>query len=133
MADRIVLMNAGRIEQQGRPDQLYQTPETIFAASFIGTPPMNIVPLEFLRPGQSGQMAGIRPEDLMIAPEGAQAHILSAEYLGADTLIEADLRGQSVLVRVPGQFTPTAGDRVHLQAADHHIHRFDQDTGRRIA
>ncbi len=133
MADRIVLMNGGRIEQQGRPDELYRTPATTFAASFIGTPPMNVIPLEALRPGETGRLAGIRPEDLIIAPEGAEARVLSAEYLGADTLIEADLRGHTLLVRVPGQFLPAAGDAIRVQAADQSIHHFDRETGRRIA
>lgn len=133
MADRIVLMNAGRIEQQGRPDELYRTPATTFAASFIGIPPMNVVPLDALRPHEAGILAGIRPEDVILAPDGAEARVMSAEYLGADTLIEADLRGHTLLVRVPGQCLAAAGDEIRIAAADHHIHRFDRDTGRRIA
>ena len=133
MADRIVLMNGGRIEQEGTPEDLYRRPATTFAASFIGTPPMNVLPLNVLMPSSEECLAGIRPENLAIDGFGVSARIVSAEYLGADTLVEADLTGHIVLVRVAGQFAPRTGDEIRLRADTDHIHRFDRVSGRRIA
>lgn len=133
MADRIVLMNAGRIEQEGSPEDLYRRPATTFVASFIGTPPMNVVPLHALGHTADDCLAGIRPEDLVLDDNGVAARVISAEYLGADTLIEADLSGHTILVRVPGQFIPAPGDDIRVRTQIDHIHRFDRVSGRRIA
>ncbi len=134
MADRIVLMNNGRIEQQGTPEDLYRRPATTFTASFIGTPPMNILPLSTLvAGGDEARLAGIRPEDLAIENDGVKAQIVSAEYLGADTLVEALVDQHVILVRVPGQFSSPSGSIVHVRARMDHIHQFDRTTGRRIA
>ena len=133
MADHIVLMKDGRIEQEGTPEDLYRRPATTFAASFIGTPPMNVLPLNVLRHGAEDCLAGIRPENLAIDGSGVSARIVSAEYLGADTLVEADLAGHTVLVRVAGQFALGTGDEIRLRADTDHIHRFDRASGRRIA
>lgn len=132
MADRIVLMNSGRIEQEGSPEDLYRRPATTFTATFIGTPPMNVLPLNVLQPSAEDCLAGIRPEDLSLDADGVPARVISAEYLGADTLVEADLAGHTILVRITGQFGSRIGDEIKLRAHKDHIHRFDRATGRRI-
>src|SRR6516165_11769458 len=100
MADRVILMRAGRIEQNGPPAALYERPETIFTARFIGSPPMNVLPAAMLAdcgtlaastPAQRDLAAmcfGIRPEALRIAAEGLPARVVAVEYLGGDSQIE---------------------------------------------
>ena len=85
MADRIILMNAGRIEHDGTPEELYATPRTMFSARFIGTPPMNVIPAQILAPlfqmrGQStaaldGFHIGIRPEQMRVVEQGVISHV----------------------------------------------------------
>lgn len=133
MADRIVLMNNGRIEQQGTPEELYRHPATVFTASFIGTPPMNVLPLSALFPSSNDAvLAGIRPEDISLDNNGVKATILSAEYLGADTLVEAMIGSHTVLLRVPGQFACSQGTIIRLRVHNNDIHYFDRSTGLRI-
>ncbi|MDE3122757.1 MAG: ABC transporter ATP-binding protein, partial [Paracoccaceae bacterium] len=84
MADRIVLMNAGRVEQEGTPEDIYARPASTFAARFIGSPPMNLIPAEALQAGPAGRLAGLRPEDMHLADTGVPVSVKGSEYLGAD-------------------------------------------------
>src|SRR5437588_2911610 len=87
MADHVILLRAGKIEQAGTPAELYAKPASTFAARFIGTPAMNLLPLEAVRPGEgAGRTLGIRPEHIRIANDGIAATVASAEYHGADTI-----------------------------------------------
>ena len=102
-------------EQDGAPHELYQAPATIFAARFIGTPPMNVVPAKVAAgiprlaaaapPGRSLEALalGVRPEDVRIAPDGLDARVVAAEYLGADTLIETRLGEGPFMIKVAGR------------------------------
>jgi sn-glycerol 3-phosphate transport system ATP-binding protein len=125
MADQVVLLNRGRVEQDAPPDQLYARPATTFAAAFIGTPPMNL-----LQDGAT--LRGIRPEALRLAASGLPARVISAEYLGADTVLSCDVRGQTVLARLPGRVTTAPGTEVHLAHDPADAHRFDAATGHRL-
>ena len=127
MADHVVLLREGRIEQEGSPAQLYARPATTFAARFIGTPAMNLVPLEVVCPGeQAGRTFGIRPEHIRIVSGGAgmAATVVSAEYHGADTIVTARLNGATLLVRAPGQVELAAGAPVRLGWDDSATHLF---------
>jgi sn-glycerol 3-phosphate transport system ATP-binding protein len=126
MADRVVLLNGGRIEQVGSPEDLYARPATAFTASFIGAPPMNLMKLN-----GANTMTGIRPEDMRLASEGIAARVETIEYLGADSLVAAMVAGQQVLVRVPGRAAVRANDEVHLAWDRAHEHHFDLQTGGR--
>jgi len=129
MADRVVLLRGGRIEQVGTPEDLYARPATAFTASFIGAPPMNLVKRE-------GQMLGVRPEDMRLAADSASrlsGRVESVEYLGADSLVAISSHEASILVRVPGRATSRAGDTVHVSWDPAHEHRFDASTGGRQA
>jgi sn-glycerol 3-phosphate transport system ATP-binding protein len=126
MADQVVLLRAGRIEQVGTPEDLYERPATAFTASFIGAPPMNLI-----RDGAT--TLGVRPEDVRIGEDGRGAKVESIEYLGADSLVAARHEGQVVLARVPGKPAVAAGDEVRLAWDKHHEHRFDTQTGGRTA
>ncbi len=125
MADQVVLLNRGRVEQDAAPDELYARPTTLFSAGFIGTPPMNLI-------ADGATVLGIRPEALSLAETGLPARVVSAEYLGADTVLSCDVRGQPVLARLPGRVRAAAGASVHLAYDDTATHRFDAATGRRI-
>ncbi|MFC2969498.1 ABC transporter ATP-binding protein [Acidimangrovimonas pyrenivorans] len=141
MADQVVLMNAGRIEQVAPPHDLYERPATVFAARFIGTPPMNILPAQALGPlGQRIEAAagrrlqfGIRPEALRAQPEGAlELAVTGGEYHGADALVQGRIGGAEVLMRVPGQALPAAGTALRLALVADDLHLFDADTGLRV-
>ena len=126
MADRIVLLRAGKIEQVGSPDELYTRPATAFTAGFIGAPPMNLMKLN-----GGATLTGVRPENMRLASDGLAARVESIEYLGADSLVAASSQGQSILVRVPGKTPARAGEDVRVAwdaAAEHH---FDAQTGGR--
>jgi len=126
MADRVVLLKDGRIEQVGSPEELYERPATAFTASFIGAPPMNL-----LRLNGSGTLTGVRPEDVRLADAGLEAQVESVEYLGADTLVAARAGDQVVLVRVPGRVQVRGGETVRAAWDSHDEHHFDANTGRR--
>jgi len=126
MADQVVLLRAGRIEQVGTPEDLYERPATAFTASFVGSPPMNLI-------REAGVTLGVRPEDVRVGGEGRAARVESIEYLGADSLVAARHEGQLLLARVTGRPRLAAGDEVRLAWDKHHEHRFDPQTGGRSA
>ena len=136
MADQVVLLKDGRIEQDGTPEDLYARPATAFTASFIGTPPMNLLKIA---PGGGGWMRddtaliGVRPEDIAIVPAGGlAARVESIEYLGSDSLIALSAFGQPLLVRVPRHATVNPGEELHLAWQAGSQHAFDNQTGRRL-
>ncbi|MBQ2263643.1 MAG: ABC transporter ATP-binding protein [Loktanella sp.] len=110
MADRIVVMHAGRIEQVASPRDLYAQPATMFVAGFIGTPPMNLIPRNAL-PGldapANATTIGIRPEDVTPLESGAgpqvTARVMAVEYLGADQLVTLAIEGATLLLRLTGR------------------------------
>jgi len=128
MADQVILLRSGAIEQDAPPADLYAKPATKFAASFIGTPPMNLLRL----PGENA-VVGIRPEAMRLGAHGVAARVVHAEYLGADTVLSCDIEGQSALARLPGRVDLAAGVAVHLEFDAADLHRFDPATGHRIS
>jgi sn-glycerol 3-phosphate transport system ATP-binding protein len=145
MADQVVLLRNGRIEQDAAPAALYEKPATLFAARFVGTPPMNVIPAALIpadahwaRAGVPAGRAfeslviGIRPESAHIAADGIPATVTAIEYLGADTLIETRLADQPFIVRMPGRAPATVGDNVAIRWEPAAAHWFDQSSQRRI-
>ncbi|MDR3539130.1 MAG: ABC transporter ATP-binding protein [Acetobacteraceae bacterium] len=145
MADQIVLLRDGRIEQDAPPATMYAEPATTFAASFIGTPPMNLFPLVRRAEGMvlagtdgpvlaaaiaDAAVGGIRPEHLRLAPHGIEASVAHAEYLGADTILGCRTGSATLLARLPGHVVLAPGTPVHL-ATDAAVQVFDAATGRR--
>ncbi|MFI5012331.1 MAG: ABC transporter ATP-binding protein [Hyphomicrobiales bacterium] len=129
MADKIVVLNAGRIEQYGSPLELYERPANLFVAGFIGSPRMNFVAGETAKRAGAATI-GIRPEHLRIGRdgEGWQGTVTVAEHLGSDTFLYVDAAERGTLtVRGIGELDLKAGDRVRLAADSAHLHRFDQD------
>jgi sn-glycerol 3-phosphate transport system ATP-binding protein len=138
MADQVVLLNRGRVEQAGTPRDLYARPATPFAARFIGTPPMNLVALEDGRiagsdadTGLRAATLGVRPEAIALDAQGWAATVQSAEYLGADLVLRCRVGTQDLLVRTDGRQQANAGDRVGLRWAPQDAHGFDGE-GRRM-
>ena len=130
MADQVILMREGRVEQAAAPDQLYARPATTFAARFIGTPPMNILPVDPAT-GGAGILFGIRPEDVMVADVGIPARVQSAEYLGADTVITCAYGSQTLMARVPGKAAYRSGAAIHVHWDQANLHFFDAASGAR--
>jgi sn-glycerol 3-phosphate transport system ATP-binding protein len=147
MADRIILMREGRIEQEGTPEDLYAKPATLFAAKFIGTPAMNLVRLAdgaegavirgsrepVLRGPGAGLVLGVRPEHLRLLERGGiAAEVKSAEYHGADTILEAQVGEEVVFVRALGQLRLAPGSAIRIGWDAPSIHVFDAQSGARV-
>ena len=129
MADQVVLLRAGRVEQDASPAELYAHPASRFAAGFIGTPPMNLLPAAALGPAPSAAMTvGIRPEAIRLGRSGLAARVDHAEYLGADTNLTLSLpEGRGTLVaRTPGQVALAPGDMAAVEFDEADLHFFDQ-------
>ncbi len=147
MADKVILMRNGQVEQEGTPDELYNKPETKFAASFIGTPPMSLLETrnsekgcvitgENLTPVLDGSpnntTIGIRPEHISISHEqGVLTELISADYLGADTIVSARIDNQKILIRRPGRFNVTKPVSARLNWHKKDVHIFDAVSNRR--
>ena len=148
MADTIVLLNRGGIEQNAAPVDLYENPANTFVARFIGTPPMNLLPLVagaggaviagtdgpvLLPAGCAGGMLGVRPEHIAIAQDrGVPATVQGVEYLGADSLVSCRIGSVAIAVRVAGNSGLAAGAGTRLAWAPGAQHVFDR-AGRRVA
>ncbi len=145
MADQVVLMRNGSIEQDAAPAQLYERPATIFAARFVGTPPMNVIPASLIAAHGPALAAnapagrapeslavGVRPESVRLARDGLPATVAAAEYLGADTLIETRIGTEPCIVRLPGRAGVNVGDNLRLAWDPGAAHWFDLSTQCRI-
>jgi sn-glycerol 3-phosphate transport system ATP-binding protein len=147
MADQVILMQGGRIEQDASPAELYARPATIFAARFVGTPPMNIVELAdgpggaviagsdgppvLAAPGE-GLALGLRPEAIAFTPGGGlPAAVEDVEYLGADSIVSCRAGTQRLAVRAPGRPDLAIGAVVGLAWPDDAVHVFERSSGRR--
>src|SRR6185312_5278831 len=154
MADKIVVMHDGIVEQIGTPLELYDKPANQFVAGFIGSPAMNFLkgkialngsaafegpmgvklPLGNAPAQSDGRPAvyGIRPEHFTIADDGAEAEIVVVEPTGSETQVFAKLGGEQVVAvfRERHQFSP--GDKVRLKPNPSVVHLFDETTGKRL-
>jgi len=159
LADRVVVMNGGYIEQVGTPDEVYHAPASLFVAGFIGAPTMNLVPAERSGPNQlrlpesgrvialpkpiaesaSALMLGMRPEDVDVA-QGAiapgqvdmPAIVEVVEPLGADTLVFTKMSGHPVVARVRPDVRPKPGDTIDLRFDLTRSHLFDAASGKAL-
>jgi len=129
MADRIVVLNRGNIEQVGSPLELYNRPDSLFVAGFIGSPKMNLIsgkPAEKF----DAETIGIRPEHLGISLKDGTwpAKISLAEHLGADTFLHVDAGSCGMLtVRAAGEYDAAPGAKIFLTPEPDRVHRFDKD------
>jgi multiple sugar transport system ATP-binding protein len=134
LADRIVVLEFGKIAQVGTPRELYENPANLFVAQFIGSPRMNVLAAKsapsVALPSEAISL-GIRPEHIALVAEGSgqlQGTVDVLEYLGADTfVIMACGDGEQVTVRVNGDVTLKPGDKAGLQFQPEKMHAFDQN------
>ena len=129
MADQVVLLREGRVEQDATPAAMYARPATAFAARFVGTPPMNLLHLDEVH----GRLIGVRPEDIRLADTGMQARVTAIEYLGPDTIVTCAVGPDTVAVRAPGRVELAEGKATHLTWAAAAQHVFDEASGARVA
>ena len=157
MADQVVVMREGRVEQAGSPREIYDRPSTSFVAGFIGTPPMNLVncldlpgsdlPGEMKQGSQHTHAAqdytlGVRPENIHIADTGVSATVAHVEYMGADLLVEclldnpqghtATVNSPALLARVSGAHQIHSGQSVNLQWNQDAMHFFSNQSRQRV-
>ena len=126
LADKIVVLNKGRVEQVGRPLDLYNKPASLFVAGFIGSPQMNIFGGEFASRYQATDV-GVRPEHLKVQPDGPiQGTLKHSEQLGNETFayVQSDMLGE-VTARMDGTLALEPGSQIALGFAPEHIYRFD--------
>ena len=124
MADRIVVLNAGRIEQVGSPLDLYRNPRNLFVAGFIGSPRMNFITGAEAR-AHDAHTIGIRPEHISVGDGPWEGVVGLSEHLGSDSFIKVEVPGIGTLnVRGSGELDIHHGDRIRLAPAGK-IHRFD--------
>jgi multiple sugar transport system ATP-binding protein len=144
MADRIVVMDHGRIEQEGAPLDLYDRPATLFVAQFLGSPAMNLVDgarmaqaFGAAAPLPAGRaetlLVGIRPETVELAQEGLPLRVDLVEPTGAETFLHGSIDGRPFTVAMRGRTKVAIGETVFVRAASQAIHLFDRESGRRIA
>ena len=131
LAQRMIVMNAGVMEQFGTPEEVYHTPASIFVASFIGSPPMNL--LKHAPNSKPGTILGIRPEHMDIGDTGWEVRVDTIELLGAERLVYATMGGDSLIVRIEeGSAAPKAGDTIHVTPRENRLHWFHAETGKRL-
>ncbi len=131
LAQRMIVMNGGVMEQFGTPEEVYRTPATTFVASFIGSPPMNL--LRQAPGARAGELLGVRPEHLDVADSGWGLQVETVELLGAERLVYGRLAGEQVIVRLDASRpAPTAGDTLTVTPRPGSLHRFDAQTGKRL-
>jgi sn-glycerol 3-phosphate transport system ATP-binding protein len=161
LADILVVMNGGQVEQIGNPLDIYQKPATTFVASFIGAPPMNLLPLRAdeirsqlgggAAAGEAG-LLGIRPEDFVISNDSLAGGVAldltigAIEHVGAETFIygarksgaqdvaanPGELPPGDVIVRIPGAIAPAIGTRIRAAVPREKLHLFTADGRKRI-
>ncbi|MFB2554802.1 ABC transporter ATP-binding protein [Herbiconiux liangxiaofengii] len=158
MGDRIAVLKDGLLQQVGTPRDLYEKPNNVFVAGFIGSPAMNLFHADLTDSGikfgtsivpvdretlasSSGTSAtiGVRPEDIVLSStpgEGLEVTVDLIEELGADGYLyghsEIDGKRTDIVTRVDGRSHPYAGDKVYLTAAPGHVHLFDLESGERL-
>jgi sn-glycerol 3-phosphate transport system ATP-binding protein len=147
LADRLVVLNGGRIEQLGTPIELYEKPATTFVATFIGSPSMNLLAMPATRgqwvlsaaasPPPGAATLGIRPEDLHLSAEDADdafradVKVAAVELVGAESYVHGTLADDSpVVFRVAGRSRIAMDDRVAIGAKASSLHYFDQQGAR---
>ena len=131
LAERMIVMNAGRMEQFGTPEEVYSRPATTFVASFIGSPPMNL--LKNAPGGRPGSILGIRPEHLDIGTQGWSLQVETVELLGAERLVHARLGDEQLIIRThEDQGAPAIGSTIHAQPRQDRMHWFNAETGQRL-
>ena len=130
MADQVILMKDGRIVQNATPADLYARPASVFAARFVGTPPMNVVSLPSLT--GDGLLLGVRPEHVRLGADGIAARVETVEYLGADSIVTCRAGSELLTARLPGQVSLARSSEARLSWDREAVHLFDAASGVRV-
>ena len=131
LAQRIIVMNAGVMDQFATPEEVYARPATTFVASFIGSPPMNL--LKHAPGVRPGQILGIRPEHLTLDGEGWTVEVEQVELLGAERLIYGRIGEEQIIMRAEEALgAPEVGSTVRMAAQPDKLHWFDAGSGKRV-
>ena len=149
LSDRMAVFMDGRIVQTGTPEEVFSRPATVEVASFLGNPPMNVLPAT-LRGGRvmlggasfdAPQLSalderevtlGIRPSEIALDAEGLPATVTLCEVLGEDVILDLDVGGLLLRVKSPGRRRVAEGERVHARIDPSRLHVFDKASGRRV-
>jgi len=133
LAQRMIVMNGGHVEQFGTPEEVYHTPASTFVAGFIGSPPMNL--LKNAPGAQAGRILGIRPEHIDLVEHGGwDFKVETVELLGAERLLYGKVGGEDVTLRVnEGQPYPPPGHSARIAPRPDRLHWFNTETGQRMA
>jgi sn-glycerol 3-phosphate transport system ATP-binding protein len=130
MADQVVLLKDGKIVQIGAPAELYDQPSTDFAAQFLGTPPMNVLPIAELDSQAAvpsgGHFMGIRPEKVRLTDSGLTVEVSAVDYMGAETVLRLLHHDKTIMARVNGRAEAVPGDRLHIDWSRDDVHLFDE-------
>jgi multiple sugar transport system ATP-binding protein len=150
MADKIVVMHDGIVEQIGAPLELYDRPANLFVAQFIGSPAMNVLegtvesggfrlgerllPLGRAPAAAAGRTVhyGIRPEHIRLSGEGVPAQVVVVEPTGSETQVIARAGGREITCVFRERITAQPGETIHIAPDPTQVHLFDKDTGQRI-
>jgi sn-glycerol 3-phosphate transport system ATP-binding protein len=142
MADQVVLLKKGRVEQIGRPHELYELPRTTFAAQFMGSPPMNLLKLDLIEERSALAVAcggtlpadrltdgyiGVRPEHVRVGHIGLPVRVSATDYLGAETVLRLAHGGQTLFGKVDGHRRYNPGEQLHVSWSEEAVHRFGAD------
>jgi sn-glycerol 3-phosphate transport system ATP-binding protein len=131
LAERMLVMNAGVMEQFGTPEEVYHRPASTFVASFIGSPPMNL--LKEAPGARPGTIMGIRPEHLDVGSIGWELRVETTELLGAERLIYGRLGQEQIIVRSgEAECVPAPDSTIRVAPRQDRVHWFDGASGRRI-
>ena len=136
LAQRMMVMNAGRMEQFGTPEEVYNRPATTFVASFMGSPPMNLLTnapnANF--GGSPGAILGIRPEHFLVGNTGWPVVVETVEMLGAERLLYCRLADEAVIVRTDESLSlaPQIGQTLHVTPRQDRLHWFDAASSQRL-
>jgi multiple sugar transport system ATP-binding protein len=156
MADRIVVMQGGIVEQAGTPMEVYNAPANLFVASFIGSPTINLLPGKVEVDGAGGYrfrsdrgwaialpdaqallgrrvVLGLRPEHFVLQPGGTKAQVVLVEPTGSETQLHLRIGEDEVTAAFRDRILPAPGDTLELAWDPRDIHLFDEETGRRLA
>ncbi len=130
LADKIVVLRAGRVEQIGSPMELYNNPVNQFVAGFLGSPAMNFMPASLVNEGDARTL-GVRPEDLFLSDQGQLiASVQHVEQLGGDTNVIAKVQDQQITARLFGQHDIKPGAELNFGIAEGKSFYFDKDGAR---
>jgi len=130
MADQVVLLRTGKIEQIATPAELYEKPESTFAARFLGNPPMNVLPVSALpesyEPSSTASHFGIRPEQIYFSESAMQTQVAAVDYMGAETVIRLSYEDETIMARINGRTDVNIGDKMQISWDQANTLFFDQ-------